>query len=154
MQQILSFKSTFQVCDEIEHLMDDDGDMAEMYLTEKKERKEVYPNNEQYDQTPYSTGARIASKSAPISPVGSCSGVPKLQRAFSSISSSKHGTLGSSFSGEENIDQLEMLLEAYFVVIDNTLNKLLSVREARAHFLCMSFAYFFHFRLLVMPPRA
>ncbi|KAL3501510.1 hypothetical protein ACH5RR_035959 [Cinchona calisaya] len=117
-----------KVCDEIEHLMDDDGDMAEMYLTEKKQREEAFAN-EQYDQTNYPTGARIGSKSAPISPVGSYSGLQKLQRAFSSISSSKHGSLGSSFNGEENIDQLEMLLEAYFIVIDNTLNKLLSLKE-------------------------
>ncbi|KAL3511046.1 hypothetical protein ACH5RR_030447 [Cinchona calisaya] len=118
-----------KVSNEIEHLMDDDGDMAEMYLTEKKQRKEASLNNEQYDQTNCSTGARFGSRSAPVSPVGSCSGIQKLQRAFSSISSSKHGSLGSSFSGEENIDQLEMLLEAYFVVIDNTLNKLLSLKE-------------------------
>ncbi|XP_027100139.1 magnesium transporter MRS2-5-like [Coffea arabica] len=118
-----------KVCDEIEHLMDDDGDMAEMYLTEKKQRKEAYANNEQYDQTTFFTASRVGSKSAPVSPVGSCIGVQKLQRAFSSISSSKHGSLGSSSNSEENIDQLEMLLEAYFVFIDNTLNKLLSLKE-------------------------
>lgn len=117
-----------QVCDEIEHLMDDDGDMAEMYLTEKKQRKEAYVSSDIYDQSNTLGATRIVSKSAPVSPVGSISGTQKLQRAFSSVSSSKHGSLMDSSSGGENIDQLEMLLEAYFVFSDNTLNKLLSVR--------------------------
>ncbi|XP_056165834.1 magnesium transporter MRS2-5 isoform X3 [Syzygium oleosum] len=118
------------VRDEIEHLMDDDGDMAEMYLTEKKQSSEAYSISDQYIQTDDSGVARLGSKSAPVSPVASLSGGHKLQRAFSSIiSSSKHGSFLSSSSGGENIDQLEMLLEAYFVVIDNTLSKLLSLKE-------------------------
>lgn len=118
-----------KVCDEIEHLMDDDGDMAEMYLTEKKERRENFINSDLDDQTNSSPTDRAVSKSAPVSPVGSYSGVQKLQRAFSTMSSSKHGSFLSSSSTEENIDQLEMLLEAYFVVIDNSLNKLLALKE-------------------------
>jgi len=108
--------------------MDDDGDMAEMYLTEKKQRSEAYSVSDHYIQTDDSGVARSGSKSAPVSPVASLSGRHKLQRAFSSIiSPSKHGSFLSSSSIGENIDQLEMLLEAYFVVIDNTLSKLLSV---------------------------
>ncbi|PIN16745.1 Magnesium transporters: CorA family [Handroanthus impetiginosus] len=118
-----------KVCDEIEHLMDDDGDMAEMYLTEKKERRENLSNVDLCDQINTSEDVKIGSKSAPVSPVGSYSGVPALQRAFSSMSSGKHESFLSSSGVEENIDQLEMLLEAYFVVIDNTLNKLLSLKE-------------------------
>ncbi|KAL7091256.1 hypothetical protein ACP275_12G094100 [Erythranthe tilingii] len=119
-----------KVCDEIEHLMNDDGDMAEMYLTEKKERRDNLTNSDLSDQNNSSEDIiKSVSKSAPVSPVGSCSGLQKLQRAYSSISSSKHGSFLSSSSGGENIDQLEMLLEAYFVVIDNTLNKLLSLKE-------------------------
>ncbi|KAL2546628.1 Magnesium transporter MRS2-5 [Forsythia ovata] len=118
-----------KVCDGIEHLMDDDGDMAEMYLTEKKERREALTSGDLYDQINTSQNVRVVSKSAPVSPVGSCSGVRKLQRAFSSISSSKHGSFLSSSSAGENVDQLEMLLEAYFIVIDNTLNKLLSLKD-------------------------
>ncbi|KAM7464452.1 hypothetical protein LguiA_032573 [Lonicera macranthoides] len=118
-----------KVCDEIEHLMDDDGDMAEMYLTEKKHRNEAYTDSDPYDQTNSLGGANVGSKSAPVSPADSIGGVHKLQRAFSNVSSSKHGSsMGSSIAGE-NIDQLEMLLEAYFVFIDNTLNKLLSLKE-------------------------
>ncbi|KAJ0096145.1 hypothetical protein Patl1_16683 [Pistacia atlantica] len=119
-----------KVHDEIEHLMDDDGDMAEMYLTEKKLRSEAYTSSDVCSQTNYSGGDRVPSKSAPVSPVGSIKGSQKLQRAFSSIvSSSKYGSLISSSSSEENIDQLEMLLEAYFVFIDNNLSKLLTLKE-------------------------
>ncbi|OWM89462.1 hypothetical protein CDL15_Pgr024210 [Punica granatum] len=119
-----------KVRDEIEHLMDDDDDMAEMYLTEKKQRLEAY-SSDQYAQTEFSEGVRSGSKSEPVSPVGSLSGTHRgLQRAFSSIvSSSRHENMLSSSSSGENIDQLEMLLEAYFVVIDNTLSKLSSLKE-------------------------
>ncbi|KAL5826256.1 hypothetical protein ACOSQ4_018053 [Xanthoceras sorbifolium] len=129
--QLLALTQRVQkVHDEIEHLMDDDGDMAEMYLTEKKQRLEAYQSNDPYGQTNISGGDRMVSKSAPVSPVGSISGTQKLQRAFSSImGSSKHGSLISSSGGGENIDQLEMLLEAYFVVIDNNLSKLSSLKE-------------------------
>ncbi|KAA8532897.1 hypothetical protein F0562_032986 [Nyssa sinensis] len=126
---LLVFRLNFQVCDEIEHLMDDDGDMAEMYLTEKKLRREAYPSSDSYSQTSILGGARWGSKSAPVSPVGSSSGARKLQRAFSSMSSSKHGSFVASSNSGENIDQLEMLLEAYFVVVDNTLTKLLLLKE-------------------------
>lgn len=118
-----------KVRDEIEHLMDDDGDMAEMYLTEKKQRLEAYSSSDVYTQTNISSLDRVVSKSAPVSPRGSISGAQKLQRAFSSIVMSKHGSLISSSSNGENVEQLEMLLEAYFVVIDNTLSKLLSLKE-------------------------
>lgn len=110
--------------------MDDDDDMAEMYLTEKKERAEAHASSGELegnlDEEFESSG--IVSKSAPVSPVGSTSGTfGKLQRAFSSIVGSHRSLLSSSSSGE-NIDQLEMLLEAYFIVVDNTLSKLSSVR--------------------------
>lgn len=108
--------------------MNDDGDMAEMHLTEKKLRSEEPPLSDLCFQANILGEAKGLSISAPVSPVGSVSGVQKLQRAFSSIvGSSKHGSLVSSSHGEENVAQLEMLLEAYFIVIDNTFSKLLSV---------------------------
>ncbi|XP_022776750.1 magnesium transporter MRS2-5 isoform X2 [Durio zibethinus] len=119
-----------KVRDELEHLMDDDGDMAEMYLTEKKLRSEGNTPSELNAPTSFSDGTRPVSKSAPVSPVASANGAQRLQRAFSSIvTSSKQGSLISSSSGGENIEQLEMLLEAYFVVIDHTLSKLFSLKE-------------------------
>ncbi|KAE9451148.1 hypothetical protein C3L33_16941, partial [Rhododendron williamsianum] len=82
--QLLALTQRVQkVCDEIEHLMDDDGDMAEMYLTEKKLRKEAYTSSELYSQTEESGGAGVVSKSAPVSPVGSTSGVRRTNLKFS-----------------------------------------------------------------------
>ncbi|OMO93503.1 Magnesium transporter MRS2/LPE10 [Corchorus capsularis] len=119
-----------KVRDELEHLMDDDGDMAEMYLTEKKLRSEGNTPTELNTLSIFSGGTRVGSKSAPVSPVASTNGAHRLQRAFSSIvTSSKQGSLISSSDSGENIEQLEMLLEAYFVVIDHTLSKLLSLKE-------------------------
>ncbi|KAK6242637.1 hypothetical protein QUC31_013665 [Theobroma cacao] len=119
-----------KVRDELEHLMDDDGDMAEMYLTEKRLKSEGNTPSELNAITNFSGGTKVVSKSAPVSPVASTNGSHRLQRAFSSIvSSSKHGSLISSSNGGENIEQLEMLLEAYFVVIDHTLSKLFSLKE-------------------------
>ncbi|XP_077211343.1 magnesium transporter MRS2-5-like [Tasmannia lanceolata] len=105
-------RSVQKVRDEIEKIMDDDGDMAKMFLTKKKERIEAY-------STPN------------ISPVGSSSGSHKMERLPSSVMSlSKHGrSLMSSSNNGECIEELEMLLEAYFVVIDDTLGKLLSLKE-------------------------
>ncbi|KAK9116051.1 hypothetical protein Sjap_014998 [Stephania japonica] len=118
-----------KVRDEIEQLMDDDGDMAELYLTEKKERTEACSSANQYFQS-ISSGSRVISKSEPVSPVTSIKGSVKLERAFSSVlSSSKHGSSVSSSRSGYNIEKLEMLLEAYFVVIDNSLSKLLSLKE-------------------------
>ena len=127
---VIGFRLKFQVRDELEHLMDDDGDMAEMYLTEKKLRSEGNTPSELNALTNFSGGTRLVSKSAPVSPVASTNGAQRLQRAFSSIlTSSKQGSLISSSNGGENIEQLEMLLEAYFVAIDHTLSKLFSVRD-------------------------
>ena len=109
-----------QVRDEIEQLMDDDGDMAEMYLTEKKEKMENYFYKDQ-NATLYAGG----SVSAPVSPVCSPPESRKLEKNLS-IAVSRHSS--SRVSEEDSdIQELEMLLEAYFVVIDAILNKLTSV---------------------------
>ncbi|XP_050938080.1 magnesium transporter MRS2-5 isoform X2 [Cucumis melo] len=115
-----------KVRDEIEHLMDDDGDMAEMYLTEKKRRMEANIRSNLYLEASFF--GKQPPKSAPVSPVGSANGTYKLQRAFSSIVNSS--SLMSSSTSGDNIEQLEMLLEAYFVVIDDMLSKLLSLKES------------------------
>lgn len=115
-----------KVRDEIEHLMDDDGDMAEMYLTQKKQKLEANIRSNLYLEANFF--GKQPPKSAPVSPVGSANGTYKLQRAFSSIVNSS-SMMSSSTSGD-NIEQLEMLLEAYFVVIDDMLSKLLSLKES------------------------
>ncbi|KAI7985095.1 Magnesium transporter MRS2-1 [Camellia lanceoleosa] len=99
--------------DEIEQLMDDDGDMAEMYLTEKKMRME----------------SSFSSASAPVSPVSSPPESRKLEKSLSTARSRHESTRSSTESATESIEELEMLLEAYFVVIDSTLNKLTSLKE-------------------------
>ncbi|KAI3959315.1 hypothetical protein MKW98_018905 [Papaver atlanticum] len=116
------------VRDEIEQLMDDDGDMAEMYLTEKKERMEFLSSTGQYFPSSFGEGPKMVSKSPSISPVTPMSGVHKLETVLSSALS-KYGSLVSSANKYKNIEELEMLLEAYFVFIDNTLNKLFTLKE-------------------------
>ncbi|KAL8226105.1 hypothetical protein R6Q57_018662 [Mikania cordata] len=118
-----------KVRDEIEQLMDDDGDMAEMYLTEKKGRMDsLFYGTEQSVMTGYRSNDGQQSISAPVSPVSSPLDSRKLEKTFS-IARSRHDGMGSSESAKENIEELEMLLEAYFVVIDSTLNKLTSLKE-------------------------
>ncbi|CAK8540444.1 unnamed protein product [Lathyrus sativus] len=118
-----------KVRDEIEHLMDDDGDMAEMCLTEKRRRSDAYPSSD-FNLSHTSSG-KVISKSDPTSPEQSVSGLQMLRRTFSSSigSSSKYGSSTSSSDNGERIQPLEMLLEAYFIVIDNTLNTLSSLKE-------------------------
>ncbi|GAB4850558.1 Magnesium transporter MRS2-1 [Ancistrocladus abbreviatus] len=115
-----------KVRDEIEQLMDDDGDMAEMYLTEKKRRMELSLYGEQ-SLVSYKSGDAHAF-SAPVSPVSSPPESRKLEKSLS-VSRSRHESMRSSESASESIEELEMLLEAYFVVIDSTLNKLTSLKE-------------------------
>lgn len=103
--------------------MDDDGDMAEMYLTEKKRHMETSFYSDL--SHPLGTVGAGQSVSAPVSPVSSPPESRRLEKTLS-ITRSRHDSMKSSDSNE-NIEELEMLLEAYFVVIDSTLNKLTSV---------------------------
>eukprot|EP00271_Cylindrocystis_brebissonii_P017766 TRINITY_DN474_c0_g1_i1.p1 TRINITY_DN474_c0_g1~~TRINITY_DN474_c0_g1_i1.p1 ORF type:complete len:569 (+),score=106.23 TRINITY_DN474_c0_g1_i1:631-2337(+) len=173
-----------KVRDEIEQLMDDDGDMAEMYLTEKKLRAELSgpglmmsshynnassglegdggfgsvsgtPRNNRSTNTPRGTGTpryyapgggtpsslmtpRYGSGalSAPVSPVSSPKGnAPtifrdaSMSRHFSGSDAGDEVGGGSHVSEVENVEDLEMLLEAYFVVADGTLNKLTQMSQ-------------------------
>ncbi|KAJ4915922.1 Magnesium transporter MRS2-1 [Raphanus sativus] len=117
-----------KVRDEIEQLMDDDGDMAEMYLTEKKKRMEGSLYGDHQSLLGYRSNDGL-SVSAPVSPVSSPpDSRGRLDRSVS-IARSRHDSARSSEGVTENIEELEMLLEAYFVVIDSTLNKLTSLKE-------------------------
>ncbi|KAL8243513.1 hypothetical protein R6Q59_009771 [Mikania micrantha] len=117
-----------KVRDEIEQLMDDDGDMAEMYLTEKKRKTESLLYRGDQSLAGHRSTDGIQSISAPISPVSSPPNARRLDRNLS-IARSRIESTKSSESANENIDELEMLLEAYFVVTDSTLNKLTSLKE-------------------------
>ncbi|XP_042418220.1 magnesium transporter MRS2-1-like [Zingiber officinale] len=116
-----------KVRDEIEQLMDDDGDMAEMYLTEKKRRTETSFFGDQSFHG-FNLAAGGVSVSAPVSPVSSPPDTHKLEKTLS-FARSRRDSMKSSSTITENIEELEMLLEAYFVVIDSTLNKLTSLKE-------------------------
>lgn len=105
-----------KVRDEVEQLMDDDGDMAEMYLTEKKER--AIESERDYSSV---ISANAISKSAPVSPTWSSNGQQEKW--------SKNDCSRSSFNDQRRVEELEMLLEAYFVVIDHTLSKVSSLKE-------------------------
>ena len=96
-----------QVRDEIEHLLDDNEDMAHLYLT----RKRIH--NQQLE------AVGDGSNSFAIVPL------PHLPR----LSSKRSGSLVSSFLDDNDVEDLEMLLEAYFMQLDGTRNKILSVRE-------------------------
>ena len=118
--------------DEIEQLMDDDRDMAEMYLTEKKEQNLEFSFLDQKSTSffNYNNVGVGGSMSAPVSPVGSPMNEPlhpviekRLDKSLS-LSRSRHDSQASS---QTAVEELEMLLEAYFVVIDGTLNKLTTV---------------------------
>ena len=105
--------------------MDDDGDMAEMYLTEKKRRMETSFHSDFSHQM--ASGGGGLSVSAPVSPVSSPPETRRLEKTLSMARSRQESIKSSDGNSEEHIVELEMLLEAYFVVIDSTLNKLTSV---------------------------
>ncbi|KAH0469479.1 hypothetical protein IEQ34_001037 [Dendrobium chrysotoxum] len=98
-----------KVRDEIEHLLDDNEDMAQLYLT----RKQI--QNQQFE-------ALMASATS-----NSIVLAPNLARLNSNVRGS--ASFASFPSDDNNVEDLEMLLEAYFMQLEGTRNKILSVRE-------------------------
>ncbi|ONM35381.1 hypothetical protein Zm00014a_043938 [Zea mays] len=97
-----------KVRDELEHLLDDEMDMAEMYLTEKLTQQEISEASSRAEVDDPSQTEEDRDEDYRSEPDGS----------------------NDSFIGyKPNIEELEMLLEAYFVQIDGTLNKLSHLRE-------------------------
>ncbi|RWW88874.1 hypothetical protein BHE74_00002234 [Ensete ventricosum] len=93
-----------QVRDELEHLLDDDMDMAEMYLTDKLANQ------------------RVGEISSRVNLDNDASEQEDdRDDEFRVETDSSQESLGVF---KPNIEELEMLLEAYFVQIDGTLNKL------------------------------
>lgn len=99
-----------KVRDEIEHLLDDNEDMADLYLTRK------WIQNQQSEALVGSA----ASNSITLA-------TPHLPRLGSNRSASM--VTGSVLDDDDDVEDLEMLLEAYFMQLDGTRNKILSVRE-------------------------
>ncbi|MFS7995794.1 putative magnesium transporter MRS2 [Helianthus anomalus] len=141
-----------KVRDELEQLLDDDGDMAEMYLTDKLEQEldnssssssfvnEEDDMNEEILQT--ETDDRVQNEGLmdgnentnlhdrDIQQMDSQS--ERLFRANTLGRESRGTRTSTTRSGNSkhlDIEELEMLLEAYFVQIDGTLNKLSTLRE-------------------------
>ncbi|KAF3329607.1 magnesium transporter MRS2-1-like protein [Carex littledalei] len=119
-----------KVREEIEHLMDDDGDMAEMYLTEKRQHMSEMSFMGDHPALAFNSSALGTgiSVSAPVSPVSSPPDSHKLEKTLS-IARSRQDSVRSSENAIEHIQELEMMLEAYFVMIDSSLNKLTSLKE-------------------------
>ncbi|KAF7837952.1 magnesium transporter MRS2-2-like [Senna tora] len=94
-----------KVRDELEQLLDDDDDMADLYLSRK-----------------------LASAS-PVSGSGAANWFPASPTIGSKISRASRASMATIRGDENNVEELEMLLEAYFMQIDGTLNKLSTLRE-------------------------
>ncbi|KAL2652647.1 hypothetical protein R1flu_020775 [Riccia fluitans] len=96
-----------KVRDELEQLLDDDEDMADLFLTRK-----------------------LVGSGSPTA----LSVVPSWVAASPTIASrisrfSRASTIASFGHGSDDVEELEMLLEAYFMQIDSTLNKVTTLRE-------------------------
>lgn len=93
--------------DEIEHLLDDNEDMSHLYLT----RKQI-----QFQQQSEALlgGSNSITTYQP----------PHLRR----LNSNRSGSLATSnYFNDNDVEDLEMLLEAYFMQLDGTRNKILSL---------------------------
>ncbi|XP_051194846.1 putative magnesium transporter MRS2-G [Lolium perenne] len=99
-----------KVRDEIEHLLDDNEDMAHLYLTRKQAQ------NQQVE------AIMTSAASNSIVPAGT-----SLHRLNSSFRRSV--SIATSIYLDNDVEDLEMLLEAYFMQLDGIRNRILSVRE-------------------------
>ncbi|CAI9107705.1 OLC1v1007137C5 [Oldenlandia corymbosa var. corymbosa] len=94
-----------KVRDELEQLLDDDDDMADLYLSRK-----------------------LAGAASPVSGQGIPNWYPASPTLCSKISKASR-TSGLTTQSENDVEELEMLLEAYFSQIESTMNKLTTLRE-------------------------
>jgi len=99
-----------KVRDEIEHLLDDNEDMDHLYLT----RKQV--QNQQVET--------IMSSATSNSIVPAGTSVARLNSSFR-----RSVSIATSMHLDNDVEDLEMLLEAYFMQLDGIRNRILSVRE-------------------------
>ncbi|KAG4997742.1 hypothetical protein JHK85_029181 [Glycine max] len=93
-----------KVRDELEQLLDDDDDMADLYLSRK------------------------AGSASPVSGSGAANWFAASPTIGSKISRASLATVRLE---ENDVEELEMLLEAYFSEIDHTLNKLTTLDNHR-----------------------
>ncbi|XP_054777373.1 magnesium transporter MRS2-I-like isoform X3 [Prosopis cineraria] len=96
---------TSKIRDELENLLDDDDDMADLYLSRK-----------------------MAVSCSPASSCDAPNWILSSPTIGSRVRRSSRAS-ATTFQGENDVEELEMLLEAYFMQIDSTLNKLTTLRE-------------------------
>ncbi|CAL1405464.1 unnamed protein product [Linum trigynum] len=131
-----------KVRDELEHLLDDDEDMAEMYLTEKLVNLEnstasSFSNGDEMEDDPPEMDDSLPVEASREGGHGASSSydpdiqadIPHVHHPFSALSRTLTSTTRSAMSKHLDVEELEMLLEAYFVQVDGTLNKLSALRE-------------------------
>ncbi|KAJ8769068.1 hypothetical protein K2173_024064 [Erythroxylum novogranatense] len=136
-----------KVRDELEHLLDDDGDMAEMYLTEKLFQQQLEDSSnsslnegDDINDTDLHTIFEDQIHAEDLLQVQGTSTryeINVADRSEDNMSNKhirdSHGTKTScshSVIGKHlNVEELEMLLETYFVQVDGVLNKLSTLRE-------------------------
>ncbi|XP_074366555.1 magnesium transporter MRS2-I-like [Apium graveolens] len=92
-----------KVRDELEQLLDDDDDMSELYLSRKL-----------VDDVSSPSSGNSIRKWVPASPT---------------LGSKKSRASAATTHGGSDVEELEMLLEAYFTQVEGTLNKLTTLRE-------------------------
>ncbi|XP_058217077.1 magnesium transporter MRS2-3 [Rhododendron vialii] len=142
-----------KVRDELEQLLDDDEDMAEMYLTDKMVQQHLenssQPSMDEHDGIDDDVArSNMDDSSIPAAILSDVNGAStsfegnvhnidntqeQLYAASHVLRRDSHGTHTSTthsvISKHLDVEELEMLLEAYFVQIDGTLNKLSTLRE-------------------------
>ncbi|KAL2463693.1 Magnesium transporter MRS2-2 [Forsythia ovata] len=94
-----------KVRDELEQLLDDDDDMADLYLSRK------------------------LAGTSPVSGLGAASWFLASPTIGSKISRASRASIATIRGDDDDVEELEMLLEAYFMQIDGSLNKLTTLRE-------------------------
>ncbi|CAL9093574.1 unnamed protein product [Musa textilis] len=131
-----------KVRDELEQLLDDDDDMAEMYLTQKlmqQDPSDGSSNSSLYNHGNIMDDDRACAEILSDNDIennrdGDSQNINLHHRASEPniINVDSHGTRTystRSSSKHVDVEELEMLLEAYFIQIDSTLNKLSTLRE-------------------------
>ncbi|KAG6762582.1 hypothetical protein POTOM_033092 [Populus tomentosa] len=135
-----------KVRDELEHLLDDDEDMVELYLTEKLVQQQLEDSStsslnegndmdddelqaDSDDSIPaeVSLGALASHKDDINNIDNEHDHLFTAPNGLGRYSHTHTSTTRSAISKHLNVEELEMLLEAYFVQIDGTLNNLSTV---------------------------
>ncbi|KAG2610456.1 hypothetical protein PVAP13_4KG208900, partial [Panicum virgatum] len=107
-----------KVREELERLLDDDLDMAAMHLSEKLA----------YQAAGHSSRRDIEDEASASDEERDDDDDSIEEHGGSSRDGNDHGT-SSTLGFTPRIDELEILLESYFVQVDGTLNKLSTLRE-------------------------